>query len=414
MRRGIHGWVVLAALWGGHAGAVEAEDPWADVASCAEGQALLQRQPQADSQYLDFVQGLCEFEASQPRHDAETLAAIEQWQRDHLAAIGRHTRTLLVSRDPHDQLAAALLLPMLHMQQLQGQASQSDPQWSQRQASAAFAAARDLAPDDRLVAWLEVVACPGLGVASDSGCEPEAALARLQQLDAGNAAAWLQGLGSASPESKEFEQLLAKAAASSRYEIPFGATGRLLTEVLGQVDAPPPSPRIAAAMGQDFGLGRPATRRDLDGSVAMAVSSAAPLSAMAVLSRACPGDGDAVTAPRRARCIAIHTLMSVEPTALSQAMALTKLVLFTADQPEGAGWRERLREHHWVWDNASALMRQGVPQDYLATVWRDGELVAVKGLLQAAGMPLTPPAGWLPDNEHRRSLVTTGREPPRE
>src|SRR5690606_942076 len=141
-------------------------------------------------------------------------------------------------------------------------------------ASAAFAAARTLAPDDRLVAWLEVVACPGLGVAADSGCGPEAALARLQQLDAGNAAVWIQGLAGTSPESQEFEQLLAKAAASSRYEIPFGATGRLLTAVLKQVDAPPLSPRVAAAMGQDFGLGRSATRRDLDGSVAMALSSA--------------------------------------------------------------------------------------------------------------------------------------------
>src|SRR3970040_1677492 len=139
MRRGIHGWIVLAALWGGPAGAIEvggADDPWADVANCAEGQALLQRQPQADSQYRDFVQGLCEFEASQPRHDAETLAAIEHWQRDHLAAIGRRVRTLLVSRDPHDQLAAALLLPMLQSQALQAEAPHAEPQWHHPQASA--------------------------------------------------------------------------------------------------------------------------------------------------------------------------------------------------------------------------------------------------------------------------------------
>ena len=415
MRWGIHGWMVLAAVWAGHAGAVGvggADDPWADVANCAEGQALLQRQPQADPQYRDFVQGLCEFEASQPRHDAETIAAIRQWQRDHLVAIGRQVRTLLSSRDSRDQLAAALLLPMLQAQQLQAEPPQVQPQSSFPQASAAFAAARELATADRLVAWLEVVTCPGPGVAADPGCEPEAALARLQHLDAGNAAVWIQGLGSTSPESQEFEQLLAKAAASSRYEIPFGATGRLLAAVLEQVDAPPLSPDVATAMGQDFGLGRPATRRDLDGGVAMAVSSSMALPAMAVLSRACPSNGDPTTAQRRAQCIAIHTLMSDEPTALSQSMALTKLVLLTVDQPAAAGWRERLREHHWVWDSASALMRKAVPEDYLDTVWRDGELAAVKSLLQASGTPLTPPAGWLPDDEHRRSLVTTGREAP--
>src|SRR5690606_2920045 len=137
------------------------------------------------------------------------------------------------------------------------------------------------------------------------------------------------------------------------------------------------------------------------------------LPAMAVLSRACPDDDDAMTAQRRAQCIAIHTHMSDEPTALSQRMALTRLVLLTADQPAGTGWRERLREHHWVWHNATALMQQRVPEDYLDAVWRDGELVAVKSLLQTAGMPLIPPAGWLPDDEHQRSLITTGREAPK-
>ena len=414
MRLGIQGWVVLAALWAGHAGAVEvggADEPSAELLDCAKARVLLQQQAPVDPQHLKLLEELCEVEASQPRHDAETLAAIEQWQRDHLAAIGRQARMWLVSRDAHEQLAAGLLLPMLHMRESQAEAPQAEPQWSHAQARAAFAAARALAPGDPLVAWLAVVSCPGLGVAAGSGCESEAALVRLQQRDADNAAVWLQGLGSASPESKESAQLLAKAAASSRYETPFGATGRLLTEVLRQVDVPPPSPHVAAALGLGLGLDRPATRRDLDGVVAMGISSAL---ALPVSTRgACSGEGDGMMAQRRAQCIAIHTLMSEEPTAVSQAMALTRLVLLTADQPEGAGWRERLREHYWVWDNASALMRQGVPEDYLDAVWRDGELVALKGLLRAAGMPLAPPAGWLPDSERRRSLVTTGREAPR-
>ena len=54
-----------------------------------------------------------------------------------------------------------------------------------------------------------------------------------------------------------------------------------------------------------------------------------------------------------------------------------------------------------------------LPDGYLQSVWRLGELPAIEAMLRAAGVPTTPPPGWLPDDEQLRALITTGRPPPR-
>lgn len=53
-------------------------------------------------------------------------------------------------------------------------------------------------------------------------------------------------------------------------------------------------------------------------------------------------------------------------------------------------------------------------KDYLPSVGRDGEMVALRAVLEAAGVPVTAAPGWLAESEHLRSLITTGREPARD
>lgn len=415
MRIAVCGWVLLAGLWAGDAAAMAPADD-REVASmpaseCAEALAALAEAPEASALREAEANAICAAETRQPRHDPATEAALDQWQLANLAAIRRHVRTLMLSQNPRDQLAAAMIAPGV-------EPSQSGPtvDSTSADATAAFAAARRLGPDDRLVAWLEAVDCPLAGVGVGAGCEPAAAAARLQRLEPDNAAVWIYALDGAVSDADEasIDRLLSRAAAASHYRIPFGEIGLLLTRTLLEVDSPAMTPQVAHAMGSDLDLGRAARAEDLAGVQAMAIAAAVALPAHQPLQRLCIGaDGKPGQAGRLPTCIAIYALMAQDGLLTTQSIALTNLVRLTADSAAGPQWRERLRHMHWIQSQGIEAMGVGLPEGYLQSVWRLGELPAIEGLLRAAGVPTAPPPDWLPDDERLRALITTGRPSPR-
>ncbi|MEG3192873.1 hypothetical protein [Lysobacter sp. D1-1-M9] len=410
MRLRFHGWMVLAGICGGSAWAGDASsDPgqaFAGVTTCAEARQALARHPGVTGGGAR-VEAICAAEAARPRHEPDAQAEIRQWHRDNVAAIGQQVRGLMISQDPRDQLAAALLAPTY---QLEG--GEAAGEWTTDAATTAFAAARRLGPDDPLVAWMEALDCPGAKAAA--GCDPHAAMQRLQRLAPDNTAVWLQQLRDALDEP-EVERILSRAAAARRYQLPLGELGLLLYDALDQADAPPMSPRLATAMASDMGLARPVGRRDMTAMHAMALTTAVVLPTYARLRHACIAEDD-VPAPARRHpdCIGIYTRMAQSELLISRALALASLVRLTADAPEGAHWRERLRELHWLWHSGLEPVNAQAPADYILTSWRKGEMAALEGVLAAAGSPLAPPDGWLPENERLRSLITTGRPPARD
>ncbi len=227
---------------------------------------------------------------------------------------------------------------------------------------------------------------------------------------------WISSLQRAVSNDDEaaIDRLLARAAAASRYGFPFGEIGLLLTQTFLDVDSPTMTPRIAQALGSNFGLGRAASADDAAAIQAMALAAAVDLPAYQPLHKLCVGpDGKPVLVRRLPNCIAIYAHMAQDGLLTSQGIALTSLAQLTADSTTGGQWRERLRRMHWVRSQGLKLLAAGIPEGYLQAVWHQGELPAIEGMLRTAGMPTTPPPGWLPDGERLRALITTGRPPPR-
>ena len=413
MRFQVYGWMLWAGLCAGNAAAMETgngrEAAATPATDCAGAVAALAADRAVSAERDAQVEAICAAEAGRPRHDPETEAALQQWQQANLGAIRRHVRTLMASRDPRDQVAAALIAPSAG-EPLSGE----EFSWTTEEATTAFAAARRLGPDDRLVAWLEVFDCPR--ARTGSGCDPQAALERLQRLEPDNAAVWLPALEAAVADADEasIDRLLSRAAAASRHGVPFSEIGLLLTRTLLDVDSPAMTSQVAQALGEDFAIGRAANAEDMAGVHAMAIASAVALPAHQPLQRLCVGpDGKPPRATRLPSCIAIYADMAQDGLLLSQTVALTSLARLTADSAPGAQWRERLRHMHWIRSEGTKAMGVGIPEGYLKSVWRLGELPAMEEMLRAAGVPTTPPPGWLPDDERLRALITTGGVPPR-
>lgn len=70
-----------------------------------------------------------------------------------------------------------------------------------------------------------------------------------------------------------------------------------------------------------------------------------------------------------------------------------------------------MRQLQWVRSKGIEHLTARVPEGYLLSVWREGEMSALEGVLSAAGVPVAPPPGWLPDDERRHALIDTGRDP---
>ncbi|MDQ3205486.1 MAG: hypothetical protein M3Q40_03030 [Pseudomonadota bacterium] len=355
----------------------------------------------------DRVNAICRAEESAARSAADPAAEAErqQWERMYAQALALHVHELMASRSPRDLLAAAMLSMI---------GSGRDP--SERSAGAAdpavaFAAAHRLGSGDRLVAWMEMLDCPG--ISGEPSCDPDAALLRLQRMEPGNAAVWIHALQAAHDQGDEMavDRLLARAASAQKYEIPFGEIARMLFAALQGVNAPPLPDRLAREYGTD--LGRAATLDDHAAIAAMGLAVAVAMPGHGTLSQICVGnDGRPLLAHRLSACISIYAHMAQDPLLISQRISLTSLARLTADSPAGPMWRERLRTLSWVWSEGSKQVTRRVPDGYLQSVWRNGEMVALEGVLRAAGLPGTPPPGWLPETGRDRALVTTGRLPP--
>lgn len=396
---------LLLALLAGTASASDPRDgeTTAERLSCAQARLLLQQQGPLNPRDKELLDQQCAQEALMS--DPQTKAAVDQWNQDQRVAAARHARKLAASSEPRDLLAAALIASFDGTQQ-----PSAPGQWSREEAGAAFTAATQRGRGDRLINWMEAIDCSRFAAYSE--CDAQAALLRLQSSEPDNAAVWLLAHARADQGSPEAEQFLDNAARATRYRLALNDLGALMQATYAEMDEPDMSPQVAKALAGTFGHG-PDQVPDVAGTNAMGIASAVAMPALSPLQLACfPPEGVKPTADRRAACTAIYTLMSEDTLLISQSLALVSLVRITADSPEGAGWRERLRQLHWIQSHAIQILGSSAPQGYMDSVWRDGELVAMQGLLAAAGISPQPPAGWLPDDPRLRAYIE-GRDPGR-
>jgi hypothetical protein len=116
--------------------------------------------------------------------------------------------------------------------------------------------------------------------------------------------------------------------------------------------------------------------------------------------------GEALVPRLRAPCFAVHALMVESDSTVVHSIGLLRLAEWTA----GTRWREGLRNYYWLRSHSVAARGNG--EFDLDELVEQGELEFWRTRLQAQGRWPAPP-GWLPENPGERSLVLTGRQPPR-
>ena len=342
-------------------------------------------------------------DARQRQTDSVVLAA---WSRDVRLALRAQARLLAGRADGRSQLAAAWLLQMARNHD-EGQDN------ARTEDDAALAAllvrAGELAPDDALVAWLELAGCP----TPQPTCRPEHALGRLQRLEAENSATWLAALEDAveGGDQDAIDRTLDLAGRASHYDSYWGEAGYFLDATLAGAPLPPRSAAVLAAQRRQAGGAAAPSDTDERSIMAMGMASAVGMPGLAPLMRNCRPDRIALTPSRRSSCLAVAVRLAGSDTLLGRRIGLGLAVRLAADAPVGAAWRERLRRFLWLEEQVRGVGYQSL-SGYAQSVWRLGEVAALQAWATSVGRPLTPPPGWLPRNREDRALVTTGRPPP--
>ena len=340
--------------------------------------------------------------------ELEMEARAEEWWAQYSRRIARHVELLIERGDARSLYHAYLLMPSTDWVD---DSRRQDPEyfeaaWTRhlQDSMDILRLARERAPDDPQLAWLEAMNCH----AATAGCDPSAATLDLARMEPDNARGALLALDRAfhAGDMAAVDAWLTRAAQADFYDMGYGAAALELLTVLEGVPLPPMDAALRSSLIEGSGLKH-------DGltwkAVMSAVSAGGIASAQAIpplmgLRQTC-GAAD-VTQARIVACHRVWQHLADSDTVIAHAIALPQLIQLTGDPVQRRGLQERLRHYAWVRDSMIAH----ADLTYMLDSWRLGELVAGERLLQRRG--ITMPAGWLPDHPIHRSLILTGRPPP--
>jgi hypothetical protein len=260
------------------------------------------------------------------------------------------------------------------------------------------------APEDPLIAWVETMQC-----FNSENCNPSNALERLEQRDSNNAAVHLLSFNQAKIDNDlaKMDAAFFKASNSRHFQWYYNKLGGMVYDALSDW-RPDIHAFDRASDAKLLGLGRPVSDQDYRKfeSLNMAITYMVP--ALQDIYDFC--SVGAKDQKRLKGCIKFFGLMSNDKTTVSKAVGLTKLVKMTATLPEGAVYREELRQFYWARENYSKL-NIGKPETESSFVrlWPEvTEWDAIVKDLNLFNIPSRAPQNWLPENESKRSLVLTG------
>ncbi|MBL8257820.1 MAG: hypothetical protein JNJ62_14555 [Pseudoxanthomonas mexicana] len=339
--------------------------------------------------------------------DPQLAAASKAWHDAWRANVETHLRSVAARGTPRDLLVAGWLWPLeddTSRQQASG--SLWKPQareWIQ----AAYAASTG---DDPLVDRTLLDACATTGATCDRGL----LLQRLMTAVPGNAEPILAAHYDALQRKNMVaaERYWQAAAGATHYRSRINDLGLLMVTTLRQVRTPPLDPVLAAAIGEDFMLGRAVTPRDMADTMVMAINAAIAMPTLHPITQRCRAQVGQLPADTLSACKRIHTLLADDTsTLLFPAIALPRLVEWADTDAERDAARERLRRFAWVYESTMQLYQRPadarrMPEDYIDVFLHDGELAAMRRQLDANGIATLPPAGWQPDNPQYRAALT--------
>ncbi|VXB12949.1 conserved exported hypothetical protein [Luteimonas sp. 9C] len=192
------------------------------------------------------------------------------------------------------------------------------------------------------------------------------------------------------------DALLADARVATRFELGMLDQVRWMQAALLRTP-PTPAERIALAEAGDF------VPTEQAAITAMGLWAAVAVPGLDPLMQGCTAEMAAANATRARDCRHVADLMAdASDTQLGEMLGLALLERLATTQAERAGAQDRRRAFDWrmlEWGRANAaLPRDGAGQfvRFLAdpSVRTEADLTA--RALQAAGIPLDPPAGWQP------------------
>lgn len=269
----------------------------------------------------------------------------------------------------------------------------------------ALAAAR--APKDPVVAWVETMHC-----FSNGTCNRSNSLERLERLDADNAAVYLLSFNQAeiNKDPAKRNAAFSKAANSRHFDWYYNRLGAVSYEALSDW-RPDISTFDRASDAKLLGLNRRISNQDYRKVESLNIAIAYMVPTLQGISDFCNSGEE--NKNRLRDCIKFFELMRNDKTTLSKAVGLTKLAKITAVLPEGASYREELRQFFWVRENYNKL-NIGKPETESSFIrqWpKMTEWDAIALDLEFANITFKAPKSWLPENESMRSLVLTGLDP---
>lgn len=318
--------------------------------------------------------------------DPATQAAMDAWSSDYESAMASRAQTLAQRGDVRSLLGAMMIMPT------QDATAGDAPGVLGPQARGWFARAHQLGPTDPLVAWVEVADCYVLG------CDRDAAIARLLELERDNAAAhlWASGAAMESGDPGGARAHLHSAALAPRYEPHAGQLLSLLLDARAGEGVPAMDARASAGMQTATGTSVPA---DFMAMQALGQWAAIALAPMQGVSRLCgPVSAQPARDPGlRSDCVALLSRLAADDSTLPYAQMATRL-LMALDPALGSRWMPRLRQLAWWQEQSLPLLADlsGTPgaDEYARWVASDGELGAMARLLDRAGIAATPPPDW--------------------
>ena len=340
--------------------------------------------------------------------ELELEARAEEWWAQYSRRIARHVEWLIERGDARSLYHAYLLMPSTDWFD---KSRSQDPEYFEaamqrhhQDSMEILRLARERAPDDAQLAWLEAMNCH----VPAAGCDPTAAELQLALIEPDNARGALLAMDRAfnAGDVATLDAWLTRAANADYYDMRYGAAALELLEVLESIALPPMDEALRTGLLKMSGLGQDGSgsAAELSAVLVGGIAAAQNIPPFAALGQTCGAAH--VTQARMARCHRVLQHLAASDTVIAHAIALPQLIQLTGDPVQRRRLQERLRRFSWVHQQAASR----ADLTYLLDSWRLGELVAGERLLQRRG--ITMPAGWLPDHPTHRSLILTGRPPP--
>ncbi|WDJ93730.1 hypothetical protein JH260_20135 [Xanthomonas campestris pv. incanae] len=250
--------------------------------------------------------------------------------------------------------------------------------------------ALDARPRDLLVARMEALGCP-----AGLRCDALAALAFLEQADAGNADVHLRAYAAAQRrgDAAAAERAWQAAVQADHFDSGALALGQALHAAYADVQWPVLTSVSLRAQLDARGL--PSTGADTAMLFAMAAWSAHALPALSPLVRRC--DPATVTPALRDECMAVLGNVAKDESTLATALIGAKRMASLSSGADATRWQARVRDLAWLQQQQQGLAGagRGLVSDGDA-VLAHGEVPALRALLQRQGIATQPPAGWQP------------------